>query len=61
MTQDRIRLLGTSQRRDAANAWRERDRSASDPGAPQPRAGSLSALRYGSAALALIEIGRAHV
>ena len=54
MTQDQARLLGISQRRDAANASRERGRSARGPGAPQARAGGLAALRYGSAALALI-------
>ena len=54
MTQDRTRLLGISQRRDAASALPERGRSARGPGAPQPRAGSLATLRYGSAALALI-------
>jgi peptide/nickel transport system substrate-binding protein len=59
MTQDRTRLLGTSPRRDAANASRERGLSARGPGAPQARAGSLTALRYGSAALALIVAGAA--
>ncbi len=56
MTQHRTRLLGISQRRDAANALRERGRSARGPGAPQSRAGRLAALRYGSAALALIVV-----
>jgi peptide/nickel transport system substrate-binding protein len=59
MTQDRTRLLGISQRRDAAHASREAGRAARGSGAPQARTGSRAALRYGSAALALIVAGAA--
>ena len=59
MTQDRTRLLGISQRRDAASASRERVRSARGPGAQHARPDSLRTLRYGAAALALIVAGAA--